>query len=527
MLLCSSPVARLAPPLVFVLMVLGELSGCAAPPRFPDPWQVRFRDGEKVVAFDVRCDEEPDYWQYHGPDGRVRAIAYDDGAGSGAGCPGERIELDRIPPADCPHLIIALDGVPFELVQELYQAGAFPLFYPPAPVIACYPSMTDLALAELFHAPRCLAFQAEYYDRAAGRMAGGSTEYLKGENAPWVAQMSYSGSFWLHLLVYLDPQTVFNHELRRMYEVFQTKDAGHAAAYSVGTAGLGTRGGAAAIREYLHAVNALCERIVYDRRGRVKITLVADHGHNLVENRRVSFKNRLRAAGYRPADRLRKPRDVVVIEYGLVTYADFYTDDPAGVATCLLADAAVAFTCYPEGDAVVVRDATGAARITRGPHGFRYAPEGGDPLWLGPILARLRQDGHISPDGDIDDDALFAVTAAHEYPDPLRRIWLTFHGLVAHPPDLIADLHNGNCHGSGFFARAIGRVASTHGSLNTASSTTFVMSMLGELPGALRSSDVLPALSRLHSTAGTWAGSVAGESAGPADRARDTRAPAP
>ncbi|NLG42428.1 MAG: hypothetical protein GX547_04215, partial [Phycisphaerae bacterium] len=63
----------------------------------------------------------------------------------------------------------------------------------------------------------------------------------------------------------------------------------------------------------------------------------------------------------------------------------------------------------------------------------------------------------------------------------------------------IAGLRSGYCHGSRFFYEAIGKgVASTHGGLRRDTSTTFVMSMLGDLPPALRSQDILPALARLR-----------------------------
>ena len=44
----------------------------------------------------------------------------------------------------------------------------------------------------------------------------------------------------------------------------------------------------------------------------------------------------------------------------------------------------------------------------------------------------------------------------------------------------------------------IGEVTSTHGSLNRMSSTTFVMTMLGDLPPVLPARDVLPALKALR-----------------------------
>jgi hypothetical protein len=248
-------------------------------------------------------------------------------------------------------------------------------------------------------------------------------------------------------------------------------------------------------------VESLCERIVFERRGRVKITLLADHGHNMFENRRATFAELLRKHGYRPTNRLRKDRDVVVIEYGLVTYADFYTSDPVGVGTCILTDPRVEFVCYPDQDAVVVRNEDGLARIRRGDGGYYYDASGGDPLKLAPILERLKAEGGLTTNGEIIDQALFVATIHHEYPDPLRRLWEAFHGLVDQPPDLIANLRDGTYHGNGFFAAVMGRVASTHGALNSVNTTTFAMTMLGELPPAMRSVEVLPALRRLRTGA--------------------------
>jgi hypothetical protein len=394
--------------------------------------------------------------------------------------------------------MIVLDGVPFELVEQLYREGHFRLFYPPARVICCFPSMTDLALAELFHVGRCRAYQALHFDRTANRLSSGGLTYLRATNSPWVDKMNYRCSFWWDAKAYLDPRAVFQHELRGMRDTLRSVHEGEAYAYSVGTAGLGTRGGRDAILEYLRTVDRLCERIVYERRGNVKLTLTADHGHNLVQNWRVSFRKVLADGGYRQTKSLNDPRDVVPIAYGLVTYAAFFTRDPAGVADCLLRHEDVEFACYPSDGGIIVRDQTGQARIAKGRTGFTYDSRHGDPLKLAAIVEQLRRDGDVSADGEIDETALFQATVDHYYPDPLARIWAAFHELVEEPPDLIVNLRDGACHGSRFFHAMIRTVDSTHGSLNRMNSTTFALTMLSELPPAMRSRDLLPVLERLR-----------------------------
>lgn len=484
---------------------LAACCGCASEPSFPAPVEVRSVSDQTIFAFDTDGDERTDFWQYQQPDGRKHTMVYAaDESGTpwpladGRGSYRERIDLDAINPSECPHFLIVLDGVPFELVDQLYREGHFRFFYPPSRVVCCFPSMTDLSLSELFHTGRCLAYQARYFDRQANRLTGGSTLYLSGRNSPWLARMNYRCSFWWDARAYLDPQAVFDHEVNRIVRTLRAIDAGEACAYSVGTAGLGTRGGREGIREYLRTVDRLCEQIIYERRGRVMLTLTADHGHNLVPNRRISFRKLLEAGGYQQAKSLGGPRDVAVVSYGLVTYAAFFTRDPAGVADRLLEHEDVEFACYPAGDGVVVCDRTGRARITKRAAGFVYDSRQADPLKLAAIVERLRRDGKVSPDGEIDEESLFDATLDHDYPDPLARIWAAFHELVENPPDVIVNLRDGACYGSRFFHAMIGKVSSTHGSLNHMSSTTFVLTTLGELPTALRSRDVLPALEKLR-----------------------------
>ena len=477
---------------LFICILAG---GCAAPSRFPPPIQTYTMCGQTVWEFDATGDGLIDYRQYENSQGRKQKLGFVTPSNARE----QEVDLDEVPGQSCPHFIIALDGVPFEVVQQLYDHGSFRLFHPPARVICGYPAMTDLALADVFHSGRCVAYQALYFDRTANRFSDGDAVYLSGRNSPWERQMAYRCSTWWDALVYLNPQIVFDHELRHIAETFRGAQAAPVlSAYSVGSAGLGTRLGRPGIEAYLRRIDELCERIVYERRGAVKITLLADHGHNLVENRLISFDDVLRAGGYRPAKSLHEPRDVVTVSYGLVTYAELFTSDPAGVAACLLQHPDVEFACYPDNDGVVVRDRDGSAWLTQRDQGYIYEVRESDPLHLLPVIEQLRQAGQVAPDGVIDEAALFAATIDQEYPDPLARLWRAFHGIVENSPDLIVNLRDGACHGWHFFYAMIGKVASTHGSLNRMNSTTFVMTMLGDLPPAMRSADVMPNLERLR-----------------------------
>lgn len=498
-----------------VLSVVLGVCGCNGSGRFPErPMRVDAADGGRLFTFDTDRDGTGDYQQLLDATGRKVQLQF-------TGENSETVWLREIDTSVVPHFIIALDGVPYQLVEQLYRQGRFRLFYPPSRLISCFPSMTDLAFNRIFGGAKPIAYQAEHFDRAANRMVSGDGVYLSGENADWANQLAYRGSFALDALAYLQPDMVFEHEMREMAAVFKTVESGQAIGYSVGTAGLGTQTGREGILRYLREVDRFCEEIVHQRRGRVKITLLADHGHNMAGRGRVSFTDRLRQAGYRPRQRLDKPGDVVTVNYGLVTYAAFFTDDAVGVGQVLLHDPTVLLICYPLGDAVVVETLDGKAEIKQRNGRYRYDVHYGDPLQLKAIIAQLKAADAIEPpagdeeqelmgavapirrqmvdaDGFINDRAFFAATVEHEYPDALRRVWMAFNGLVQKPADLIVVLQDGYCHGREFFDTLIGGATSTHGSLNQLNSTTFVLTMWGQLPPAMRLEDVMGALADLQ-----------------------------
>jgi len=467
---------------------------CHKVPDFPERTigQAVGENSGQVLYYDTNGDGKDDYWQILNRQGRKVEILFDKNVPESD----DHVRLDEIPAHAVPHFIIALDGVPYSLVKELYEQGHFRLFYPPSRLISCFPSMTDLAFNQMFGGRKPLAYEAEYFDREKNRIMPGNDVYLSGENADWARKLSYRGSFTKDSLAYLIPEQIFEEELRGIKEVLSKSQKDTVVVYSVATAGLGTRGGREGIIKYLRTMDRFCEQLVFERHGRLKITLLADHGHNMSGRGRVSFDRLLEEAGFRMSDRLESPRDVVTIKYGLVTYAAFFTARPDKVAEVVLADPATTFACYPQADGVVVQTLDAKALVREKGGNYSYTAEYGDPLLLGDIIPRLRLQGQVNERGFIDDRALFDATAAHIYPDPLRRIWQAFNGLVKKPADLIVCLKDGYCHGSKLFEVMIGRATSTHGSLNQLNSATFVLTMLGDLPAHLRLDEVMGQLEK-------------------------------
>jgi len=333
--------------------------------------------------------------------------------------------------------------------------------------------------------------ESEYFD---GRvLVNGYDVYTNNVNRPWLAEVDYALNPIAHAFAYLDQHAWFNHELRRTQEVFdqrQKRPEQMTTAYVVGTSALGAREGRNGHREALIKLDRFCQQIIYETRGRVRITLLSDHGHNLEVSQRIPLAELLARLGYRVGNTLDRPGDVVVPEFGMVTCAAIYTHSPVQVAHDVVGLEGIEFTMYrDEDDHVVVVDRTGVARISRRANRFRYHCESGDPLKLRAILDQLRARGEVDGDGFVEDRALFQATAQHIYPDPVYRSWRAFHGLFEHTPEVFVSVLDGWMVGSATMSRMC-TLQAAHGNLGKPSSYGFAMTMAGELPPIVRMVDL-------------------------------------
>ncbi len=504
----SELIAALAAPGAGCLIALFVLAGCGRVPDFP---VTLVQHGDLRVAVDVDGNGRNDYWQKIGSDGRKTELLFDE---DGDGQPDKSVKL-QIPPADDTlHVVIVLDGVPFEVVAQLYAQGRLRLLAEPSRLISVFPALTDVALASAYGAGPCLGYEAQHFDVRRNRLVDGNNVYLSGANAPWTSAMDYRCAASWDATSYLNPAAVWRHELDGFLRTIDAAERGTIHLYTVATAGLGTRGGRGAIREYLKAIDMLCEQVTYQRRGRIRFTLLADHGHGLTHCRRISLSRALRNAGFRVSKTLAREGDVVVPSYGLVTCAAIHTRTPGQVADVVLGQEGTDLVMYrpalpgsanyladagarADTSAIVVRGKNSKATIRKTGDRFIYDSITGDPLQLRHVLRRLSDEGKVGADGSVSSADWFEATATHRYPDPLRRIWCGLEAgcLVRNPADLLVSLKEGYACGSKFFA-ALCPVESTHGSLSRRSSTAFVMSNAVSLPRCLPLDGVIDLVAR-------------------------------
>ena len=462
--------------------------GCAGPgPKLAPvaPLETVATDaGDVEHRYDMNDDGKPDYAEFLNADGRVHRLQFDtdnDGvleavvdrlsAGSNEG--------DR-------QLVVLLDSIPYGVVHEAWQAGRFRLFPPPSRVISPFPVMTDLSFSEFFGVSPSRGAESEYYDGKV--LHGGYDVYAAEGNAGWLGHTDYHLQFIAHAVAYLWPDIWYGHELGKIQRHFFRGQENPFVGYVVTTSGLGATQGRSGHQSALVRLDRFCQAVMFELRGRVQITLMSDHGHCLLPSKRIPLSDLLKKFGYRVTSRLRGPADVVVPEFGVVNYAGVYTQSPDSVARDMIGVDGIELTTFlDKDDAVVVRGKSGLARIRRSAagEGYRYDCEYGDPLLLLPVIDVLRQRGEVGPDGSIVDNLLFEATKDHLYPDALHRLWRAFHGLMIHPPDVMASVQDGWHCGSELMTKLVD-VSAAHGSLNADSSSGFVMTTNGPLPEVIR-----------------------------------------
>lgn len=441
------------------------------------------------LARDLDGNGRPDLFLWLGADGRARRVLYLDKA------KGEPYVID-LEPGDLsrgPHLVIFLDGFGYDVVRSYWAEGGLRLFPAPSRVIAPYPAMTDLCLQSALGLERCRAFEAAGFDPAANRPEGGVLDYVKGLNQPYNRVLDYRRSPLLDGFTYLLPWCAFKSESGRCIRRFLDTRRDAFFAYLVSSAGMSTRQGAEGQRRCLRRLEKLLYAVVRETGGRCTLTLLSDHGHTCTPARPAALDACLKRKGWRMRDRLEGDRDVVSPRLGLVTYAGFWARRPAELALDLAGCDAVELVSFAEDGAVTVMDARGGrARVEHREGRFAYRRLSGDPLGLEQVLAGLEPDTR----GFYDDGDLFRATAAHPWPDPLRRLWRAHFEIVEKPPDVVVSLKNEWYAGSGFLSRLVS-IRSTHGGLNYANSAAFVFSTAGPLPENLRTGDLPRAMKQL------------------------------
>lgn len=414
------------------------------------------------------------------------------------------------------YLIICMDGVGYDLAAEMHQRGDLKNFQPPAPLIVAFPSDTNPALVEILAplgAPRSRGYEDYYFDPAANQMRGGV--FYRFTKKDFVAR-TYRDLFDYHphpvrmTLEYaapvLGPWLNGAVNLERMKAEFRKSSLPIFLAYFDASDTATHLNGRWLVRQQLRDLDRWVGELRADKNQPVEVIVFSDHGNDLRRLRRVNLEPALERAGFRVEGKIRNARSVAVPQFGLISNAALYTAPgrEADAAEAVRRTRGVDFAVYREWDSLVLVSRRGRARIDRrltdeGVR-FRYWSHLGDPLQLEGILAELDGRGRVDFDGFVGEDDWLRATAEHDYPDPLRRLWNGFHGVVEQPASVLVSLEDGYYTGS-IWLNLFAWMQATHGSLRRGQSRGVVLATTPELfqpdRGPFTGENLLPRLRTL------------------------------
>ncbi len=449
---------------------------------------------ELVHQEDRNQDGRPDRWEYRSSsDPRERIVQLDedgDGRAERTLIFGDSLRKEDFRQKRAPankHLVVCLDGVPFELIEDLWRQGYFHEFHPPSKLISTFPSDSELALATVLKSPPVQGYENRYFDRRENRLRGGPAVTVR-QAVSYHRLLDYDFPGWLRGPSFILPDRALRDDLARLHRAFLRTTASVFIAHLATTDSLIHVRPLEKVRPSLIEVDAVVREVLMTNPGGVDVTLFSDHGNTLCPSRRVPLERFLRANGYRLADRLGRERDVVVPQYGLIGAIAIYArpEDVPDLARRLVHLEGVDFTVRRDQEAIVVEGKNGRARILadRNRNAYRYEALDGDPLRLIPLWKRLAEEGKVENDGFVRERDLFPATLETRYPDALGRLFAAFTGPVKNPADVLVSLEDGYSFGAAAFDRIV-RLQSTHGSLTARSSLGFIMTTAKPLPSAI------------------------------------------
>lgn len=476
-------------------------AGCAPKLRLaPIPQTKAGPDSRQVRVFDFNGDGKPEYRQVLDAAGQVRYLQFDL---KGDGTFPQTVDRTRLDPGKTKHLFLLLDGVPWSLIDQMWQDGYFRMFSRPGKMVSIFPSLTDPAYDQVFHCGAPYGYEAEFYDRVKGRKTDGVNFYLSGKNETWAAGVDYRLGTIEDAVMYIWPGGVFRRELgaaRKVYDRLQ--DKGTVVLYLLSTDGMCHMFTREKVREQFALLDRWIEQIVYDAHGQIEVTMMADHGNNFAGCHFVPVKETLKGAGLNLVERLRTSGDVVAPKFGLINFASLFCYSDAErqrAVAALLPLEGIDAIAWRDGDDVRVANQHGIARVSRrggdGESLFRYQPIEGDPLGVLPAMTRMQEQGRLDADGYASEEAWFADTCDLPMPAPVQRVYRCLHSNVINTADVVISMADGYYYGDRTWEKFV-KLHGTHGGLSRESTDAFLMSSAFEAPAFIRPQEVLPTINR-------------------------------
>jgi hypothetical protein len=427
--------------------------------------------------------------------------------------PAHSEQLTR-PDGESRTLVLALDGMPFRLVERARRAGAFVGWPPTSRLISTFPSITNVCFTRMFEpfgvepAP---GYEVRYFDHEENGFIGGTPVGYEARSFSWRGYFDIVGSgIGSKLALYTKPEKKLQKELEHIRQGVLESELPIIFAHIGSTDVIQHIKGDQPNYEFLLQLDEWLKRLKQehlDRRGTpLSVTMLSDHGNSLRKIHMVNgIQNRLRKKGLNASNRLEEPGDVVASSFGVLGWGSVFTfpEDAERVARILNGHNALEFIAWRSGPREIhVLDRKRSAYIRWKQESGRlrvaYQTKRGDPLRLNRARAEMRDIDLLDGDGFADDRDWLVYTSTSHYPDVMRRLIDVFTGThVANQATVFFTLRAG--WGWGWKSAHIGSwltgglMEGTHGAMDADSSLGFYLSERLELyPGpAIRAGDAL------------------------------------
>lgn len=368
-------------------------------------------------------------------------------------------------------LVLALDGIPYDVFVGLQKQGHFADFHPAARMVSTFPSLSDVAFSAIEGSEPPNGYQTKHFDPVRNKIVGNDVAALSERAHPKIASDATSHSVPHRIMGYAMPTRIAMSELREIgRDLLRSRKQTFVAYLGTSDAVLHLQGREGAERFLLQVDGFLRElrAKVRERTGRdLLIDIVSDHGSTMVPSRVVPVEQVLARCGFRRREGMTDPKDSAYALPGLVgslaiTVADAQAD---AAARCLAAAEGVDLVAINRGDVVGVINAEGEAEVrllSSSPEQYAYRRLRGDPLGLLPLGPASEEEQRF------EQERVFSQTLDAPRPDPLRRLWRAFHGDVKKPSTLLLSLADGYEVGNPklrFVTRLRGGHEGTHGSM--------------------------------------------------------------
>lgn len=495
MLLPCDRAPRNALPSIFVAVLAFPSCSQIARSYAPDdrlwfPEAPLYADATGTKRYDTDGDGRADFEVLPNRDGVIDRLRYDD---DHDGVFDREVRPADHAAEDVPHVVFLMDSLPLRLVRPRWDRGDLRWSQPPQHVIPPFPSMSVVTFSEILHAKPMPGAAERYLDVDRNEVVNDYVGQALGDQLDWHTLLDwYLRDYAAVGASYIEPEVWLESELFECAEVsLRAKPGDLVITYVCSSSGMASALGAAGLERSLDLLEQLCLQLLYETEGAIRISVVSDHGHTLITSKRFDPEAVLEEAGFDSCDRgIDYDREVFVELDGLVSYFGVQTGRPAEVAQVLVARPELEFVCYSEGDAVIVRSATGCARIEKHGDALRYVEIDGDVLGYRDVIADLRARGRLDDDGFASDRDWFDATLTHEYPDGLARLVAAFGKQVQFPCRVMCALKPQH-HAGLEAAEWLVTMASTHGGLSAIHSDAVLLTMHPGVHGPLRSRDVL------------------------------------